>query len=234
VTVTARNTLFDSFRLTPNKNKKSGVIRRATQNKTPNVPGTTNVPRQTIPIDMKFIDTAAAGYNCDTTGSITLLNGTATGTDYTNRIGRRIRNIRVDLTGHFLPQSTTQVGNYARVMLVLDHQPNGAIPAITDILATSSSLTQVNVANSRRFAILLDYCMGLGAVSNTATQAYSIAPGMTMLNQSKQLGFLSEYLTTGATIAGMSTNALLLLTIGSNASGAGHNYNSYIRVYFDG
>jgi hypothetical protein len=209
------------------------VNRRATQNKAPMRGVAMTVPRS--PVDIKFIDTAAAGYGCDTTGSVTLLNGVATGTDFTNRIGRRIRNIRVLCRGFMAPESyTSTINNLVRIMIVIDHQPNGAIAGVTDILASSSSMTDINISNCKRFSIIKDMTMALGYFSNTATQAVSASMGTEPVVFEQQLNVLSEFLTTGGTITGLSSNALLLLTIGSVAAGSGHNLNAYFRIYFDG
>jgi hypothetical protein len=192
------------------------------------------VPRS--PTDVKFVDTASASYACDTTGSVTLLNGVATGTDFTNRIGRRIRNLRILCRGLVTPESSTATSsNLVRVMLILDHQPNGAIAGVTDILASATSLSDINVSNCRRFGVLRDTMMEIGSFSNTATQAVSAAPAVQRLCFEQDLnGVVSEYLTTGNTITGLSTNAILLLTIGAVASGSGHNLGAYFRIYFDG
>jgi len=211
-------------------NKNSGANRRVTQNKAP-----MQRPTQRVDADIKFVDVAQAGYSCDTTGSITYLNGVATGTDFTNRIGRRIRNLRMELFGFFAQNSNTATAdNLCRIMVVLDRQPNGGLPAVTDILAASTSCSSVNVNNLKRFSILSDHFQEVGQYNNTATQAAIAAPGTAKIILRMNLGFLTEYLGTAAAITSVATNSLLLLTIGAVPSPDGHVFNCTTRVYFEG
>lgn len=191
------------------------------------------VPRS--PVDIKFVDTAPASYGCDSTGTVTLLNGVATGTDFTNRIGRRIRNLSLELVGFLYPESqTTTQMDLCRVLIVLDKQPNGAIPAITDVLTSSTSLAGRNLNNAKRFTILKDDMMECGSFSTTATQAVASAPTTQRLVYHLPLGMETEYLNTTSAITSISTNSIVLLTVGNATSGSGHNLVAYVRILFDG
>lgn len=57
-------------------------------------------------MEKKVVDTASASYACDTTGSVTLLNGMAQGSDFTNRIGRKYTNVAVQLEDFSVPKTT--------------------------------------------------------------------------------------------------------------------------------
>ena len=137
--------------------------------------------------EKKTIDLATANYACDTTGSVTALNLVATGTDYTDRIGRKILMKSVNLIGTIVPQDTTVSANLSRVMLVYDKQPTGALPVITDILNTSNSLSQINLNNRDRFVILANHLFAGASYNNTATQAVAGSPTTEVVHLYKKL-----------------------------------------------
>ena len=129
--------------------------------------------------EKKVIDTAPASYACDTTGSVTLLDGVATGTDYTQRIGRKILLKSLYITGYVAPPGATTVGsNIARIILVYDSQTNGAAPIITDVLNSANAADQLNLNNRDRFKVLMDKRMALGEINTVATQSYSANPSV--------------------------------------------------------
>ncbi len=54
-----------------------------------------------------------------------------------------------------------------RIMLVLDKQANGALPAVTDVLATDDYQSFNNLANSSRFRTLYDKTISISAVAGS-------------------------------------------------------------------
>ena len=107
-------------------------------------------------MEKKVVETASASYACDTTGSVTLVNGMAQGSDFTNRIGRKYTNVAVQLEGYLGPQDSNVGTTKCRIMLIYDAQPNGALPAITDVLTASTSNAFMNLNNRDRFKVLCD------------------------------------------------------------------------------
>lgn len=181
----------------------------------------------------KLIDTAAAGYVCDTTGTVTLMNGVAQGTDYTNRVGRKFVNLTVQLEGSIQPLDTTTGPTKCRVMIIYDKQPNGALPAITDVLSASSSNSFMNLNNRDRFIVIRDINVTIGGISNVATQAYAQSPTVENVSVYKAIKMETINDGTGATVGDIQSGSIFLLTIGDQAPGLGGAFVGALRVRFD-
>lgn len=184
--------------------------------------------------EQKVIDTPAAGYVCDTTGTVTFINGAAQGVDFNQCLDRKYLNTTVQLEGSIQPLDTTTGPTKCRVMIVYDEQPNGAVPAITDILTASTSNAFMNLNNRDRFKIVMDINETIGGVSNTATQAYAQSPTVFNVSKYRKLSLPSIRNGAAATaaITNYSTGSLLLVTIGDQAPGAGGSYVGAVRVRF--
>ena len=113
--------------------------------------------RQARP-ELKYSDSNISGA-INTTGLVTLLHVPVLGTDFTNRIGRKTLIKSVFLRGLLSRDLTTAsaLACQCRMILVLDKQPNGAAPAITDILVAANSYSQLNPNNRDRFRVIRDY-----------------------------------------------------------------------------
>jgi len=161
--------------------------------------------------EKKFVDTEI-NTDIDTTGTVTPINLVATGTDFFNRIGRKIL-IKSFQVRAFLGIENVNQGSGVRYMLVYDKQTNGALPAVGDILGiptTSNPFTaMLNLNNRDRFVILWDkiYRMDLGSGIITVLKKY------------KKLSHETVYSGTTAAIGSIATGGLYLLQIGSVASG---------------
>lgn len=163
-------------------------------------------------------------------GSLSLLNGVAQGTDYTDRLGRviNIESLTLRVFGFINNATSASTGDYLRVMVIVDEQANGAAPSLTDILQ-ASDFTQPNNLNFRdrfttlynQFHIIPSYTMTAGALSTGS-------PKPTMDDIYMNLDIKSIYGGTGATVANINTNAIYLLLITLNSS-VNVLYNSRIR-----
>lgn len=182
--------------------------------------------------ERKTIDVDPASYVCDTTGSVTLLNGVATGTDFTDRIGRKITIKSLYLTGFIAPTDDTITHNMARIIVVYDMQTNGAAPVVTDVLKSSTSTSQINLQNRDRFRILIDKRYCVAKVDNTATQTFSGAPSMHKVQIYKRLNLETLFGGTAATVGSIQTGSIYLITIGSAAANAGSSFTGSSRVRF--
>lgn len=182
--------------------------------------------------ERKVIDLAEATYACDTTGSVTLLDGVATGTDYTDRIGRKIMLKSVQVRGVIGPQDQTVVDHLARVMVVYDKQPTGAAPALATILNAATATSFMNLSSRDRFVVIFDQIVPVAVVSNVATQSLAGSPTTHLVNQYKSLNHEVIFGTTGGTIAGIQSGALWLVTCGSQAATGGSNAVLSCRVRF--
>lgn len=179
-----------------------------------------------------MVDTAQAVYALDSTGTVALLNGVAQGADFNQRIGRKITMRSVQIRGLITPQDASVSSNLGRIMIIYDTQPNGALPAITDVLNVASSTSMMNLNNRDRFKILMDEQVGCGAVETGATLAYAQAPGVTSIQRWIRLNHDVVFDGTTAAIGDIQTGSLFILTVGFQAANAGHNCNASLRMRF--
>lgn len=89
-----------------------------------------------------------------------LLNPVSTGTKFTERIGTKINIKSISLQGSFKQLTDATNVAYARYLIIYDRQPNGAFPAIGDILQTNDTNlafnSGINMVNKSRFKIIRD------------------------------------------------------------------------------
>lgn len=184
--------------------------------------------------ELKYKDVAnSAAYVFDTTGSVTLLNGIATGDDNTDRDGRQVHNKSIQVVGHVRPVDGSTGAVLCRLMLVWDSQPNGAIATIANILTASTSCANLNLDNRERFTILKDWAYSNGGIDTTATQTYAMSPTTTAIKWFIPLGGKkTTYGNTGNTIASINTGALLLVSIGNVVPNAGSLFEGTTRLRF--
>lgn len=185
--------------------------------------------------EKKYTDVAAADYVADTTGTVTLLNGIAQGDDNTNREGRQVTMTSVSVKGFLQPVDNITDPGYCRLIVVWDSATNGgAAPAITDLLAASTSLSHNNLNNRMRFKVLLDEQYAIGGTNNTATQSFAQSPTVVTINRYLPLpkGCVTTFSGTGATSASIQSGAIWMFTIGSRAAGTGGAFSVATRVRF--
>ena len=107
------------------------------------------------------VKSAAASYNStvNNTGVVELLSGIAEGTDYDDRIGKKITLRSVQIRGHALNNDTT-LGNSTimRLLIVRDNTLSGSAPAISDILLNTTVYSVRNPAPEKlkSYTVLYD------------------------------------------------------------------------------
>lgn len=117
--------------------------------------------------EKKYFDTPIQGWNIHDNGTFVLVNVPITGSDYNNRIGRKITNRSLYIRGSIFMRSAMQmsaaplVAQYVdaqlcRMILFCDSQPNGAAPNVTDLLDSASPGAQLNPNNRDRFRVIKD------------------------------------------------------------------------------
>lgn len=77
--------------------------------------------------------------NTNTTGTVYVLNSVAEGTDYNNRIGRKIRSLQIQCDWTIYTTNTTFIPDSGFVALVLDKQPDGTGTGFGNIFDTSAN-----------------------------------------------------------------------------------------------
>lgn len=179
--------------------------------------------------ERKVNDLNTATYQINTTGSITLLANPTLGSDFNNRIGRKIICKSVYIKGYLGTQHGLQGNNVSaqpmqcRFILFCDLQPNGAVPAITDLLVEALPSSQLNLNNRDRFKIYKDKEWVFDPYVNitTATQAQaSTVRQVANFKVYKKINLEVIYnATNGGTIADITSGALYMAWIGSTVSG---------------
>lgn len=178
--------------------------------------------------ELKTTDLTANTYAGTTTGSVTLLNSLSAGSDYTQRIGRKCLFKSIFIRGWVFPEDTSTVNNLARIIIFYDRQTNSSTPAITDLLVSATSVSNINLDNRERFKILVD--------KQFAMPAYIEASGMGTIPKSfkiyKKVNLDTIYDDTTAGVGSISTGGIFMLTIGNAVSGTGSTFQVCSRLRF--
>lgn len=154
--------------------------------------------------EKKSIDTTINA-NPSTTATITLVNGCATGTDFTERIGRKIRIKSIQLRMMTLGGIASANVRYA---LVMDRQANGVAPQYADIFNGAGVPEFNNLNNRNRFVILFDKLFSMDPDSNNA---------ITIKKYMKKIIDVT-YGGTAATIGSIQTNSIFFVAISNIAA----------------
>lgn len=202
----------------------------------------TRTLRSTGP-EKKVWDVVTGTTQCNTTGFIQCLFLPVLGNDYNNRIGRKTTATSIYMRGHVLTEAAKDAINGAalavpasmvRMILFLDDQPNGAVPALLDLLLEALPSSQLNINNRERFRILKD-------------KTWVFDPylaGLTWVSATNQIGTLKVYkklnlettfnATNGGTIADINSGALNICWLSNLPSGTDTDCNARysVRVRF--
>lgn len=168
--------------------------------------------------ELKTIDVDPNGISVTSTPNVVLLNGVAAGTDFTDRIGRKIVMKSLYLRAALYPADTVTADSVNRLLIVYDAQTNGAAPIITDVLKSSSPVAQLNLNNRDRFKILWDKCISCGGQQNTATQALSNNHNQISIKKFKKLYHEVLFGGTAATVGSIQTGSIYLITVSNVAA----------------
>ena len=194
-------------------------------------------------VEQKVIDTAATSYNVNTSGVFLSLNIVNIGADMTQRIGRKICLTSVYIRGFVnianaktQPPTVSEVAaQHVRFMLLWDMQPNGAFPTVTDVLATSSTNSPLNLNNRDRFKILADRQYVLDAfLFDTATSKASACNNIKPFKLYKKLNHETIYNGSTGAVADITSGNLLAFWLGSDPSALNGpvDFNGSYRVRF--
>lgn len=198
--------------------------------------------------ERKFSDRDVSGYQVSSAGQFSLLHVPTLGSDFTNRIGRKTNPKSLYIRGKLEITKTASVATATvgstlnRLIILLDNQPNGAVPAVTDLLSSASPSSQLNPNNRDRFRIIKDkvYALDACVIENIGPNVENswnrtIIP----IKIFKKLKFETIFNSQDdATIASINTGALYMFWIG-NAGFQGNEADWVItanlstRVRFD-
>lgn len=181
--------------------------------------------------ELKFTDVEVTGSAVTTAGVITLLNGVAQGTDYTQRIGRKTCMKSILWNAALLSNGgTIPLGDMIRLLIVYDTQPNSATPAVTDILAVADPFSPMNLNNRDRFHTIFDHKLPLNPAAFTTGVPTAGNPISYYKQKYKKLSKDVIFSGTGATAGSIQTGAVWMLQISYLT--AAYNLDSYTRIRF--
>lgn len=166
--------------------------------------------------ELKYVDKAVDLVSLNSTGDLVLVNGIAAGSGASEHVGREVtmRSVQINLRAQ--ATAATGVAQIVRFLLVYDRQPNGAAPAITDILTSTTVTAPRNLDNRKRFKILWDEVCPL-ADRITATES---GVQHVYLRFYRRLRHPIEFnATTSATVTAITTGSMYFVGIGTEASG---------------
>jgi len=199
--------------------------------------------------ELKLVDgvTTSASNNAvalNTSTNHTLMNGIAVGANYFNRVGRRIEMQSLHLKGiiDFTGHNTTLI-DQARLVVVYDRQPNGALPTTATVLAdmdssgagnSTSVFSGVNPDERERFLILADIRLTLPPT--TAGQYSAVDPMQNAFQINRYIplrGLKTHYLGDTDVIGSISTGSLFILGMGQLAAGSeGYQFTGTWRLRY--
>jgi len=178
--------------------------------------------------ELKFIDVTNQSNVPHTTGlfsGATLLNGIATGTDASTRIGRRVTIKSLLIRWSIRLSASTTGGSPVRILVVYDRQTNAAGAAITDVLKADEFHEPNNLSNRDRFITIFDHITEAVSVENV----YSVS-GVLYKSLNLEQNFNAG---TDASIGSISSGSILLYVAGVPSAFGGANlacqYASRVR-----
>lgn len=185
--------------------------------------------------ELKFVDTVVNNTAVAATWTVTLCNGVATGTDITNRIGRKVqlksllfRSDWYNATGNNVSVAQGATG---RCVIIYDAQPNGAAaPVGTDIFTTQTIQAPMNLNNRDRFKVLKDFTYTINAFSTGATGILATGDAKnTFRKVYKNLNHEQIFSGTTAAQTDISTGAIYVCTCSDIANASYTDWVTRIR-----
>lgn len=166
------------------------------------------------------------------TGTLVLLNGVAAGSDYTQRVGRKICLKSLLLRCFLYPSSTVSapIGDIVRILVIYDAQANGAAPSVADILENGSYDGPMTLNNRDRFKVLSDKYYTMNANTYTAGAPTAGSPVTRIHKIFKKMSMDTIFNGTGNTVGAIQSGSLYMLYIGANNNAS--QLDCYSRVRF--
>jgi len=178
--------------------------------------------------ELKFVDVTNQSNVPHTTGTFsgaTLLNGIATGTNASTRIGRKVTIKSLLIRWSIRLSASTTGGSPVRILVVYDRQTNAAGAAITDVLKADEFHEPNNLSNRDRFITIFDHITEAVSVENV----YSVS-GVLYKSLNLEQNFNAG---TDASIGSISSGSILLYVAGVPSAFGGANlacqYASRVR-----
>jgi len=162
--------------------------------------------------EKKYFDVTNNADQTTTAGEVIALGALAEGTADNNRLGNELTWKSVGYHFQCTQAVGVSTGGLCRVILFVDRQANGSAPSVTTVLQAADFRSFVNIDYQKRFQILDDTVVSVGANAGIATAAI-VAP--VWISRWKKLDMAAMF---GTTSTSALTNALFMLVISDVAT----------------
>lgn len=181
--------------------------------------------------ELKFLDTVQSASAVGTAGGNVLINGIIQGDDFNMREGRKVTWASLLFRGTIFATDAANLptGDVVRVMVVWDNQPNAALAAVTDVLATASYESAMNLNNRERFMVISDKFYTIEASHYTAGALDGGSPCPVFFNIFKKFNLNTIFSGTTAAVGSISTGTMFVLAISKAANISQLSFNSRLR-----
>jgi len=146
---------------------------------------------------------------CTTTGYVAVLNTIVEGDTKSNRHGNRIVMKSIEMKWYIYAGASQTIPQAYVGALIYDKQPNGALPAVTDLWTSATSLAFKNLDNSHRFVFLKKIEGFMPPIADD--------PDVKEVNSYLKLDLPTFYDANAGAITDITTGSLLLFILGDQA-----------------
>jgi hypothetical protein len=193
--------------------------------------------------DLKVIDHHCQLFDIDTLGTqCRLLNGAYIGSQIYQRSGRKIQMKSLEIQGYLAPAAAAVEPNYIRLAIVYDKEAYGRPPVYSEIFASQNSAGEYesnvysfpHVRNSKRFGILYNKTILVGAFSSMPDQAFGTSTSALRVDVKLDLnGLRTEYnVYSSGGIVDIFSGSLYFFLIGCQRNAQGHSAILSSRLTF--
>ncbi len=166
--------------------------------------------------EKKWLNTQLTAVDLNTSWSFAILNGLVQGTDVNDRVGDKVRFIKLEISG--IAQTAAVVGGSAvvRFCVVQDKQPNGTTFTTSELMEDQNDIWSLyNNVFSSRFNVLYDKIIDLNVLAANAS-----AITYRSFRKTKKLNIVTHYSSAVGTIVDIETNSLYFIYASNIASGS--------------
>lgn len=168
--------------------------------------------KSVINVEKKYIELQTTSVAPTSSGIVTYLSGLAQGDDQQTRDGISIKAKYINLRMSALVNASA-TATIARIILFVDNDNQGALPAVGDLLDQANVNSQLNQFNGRRFTVLYDRQLQLNQVDMKTWLPDPDGKGVY-----RKLNMHIKYRGSAAAITSAGENAVFLLTISNEIS----------------
>jgi len=175
--------------------------------------------------EQKSFDSALLSIAFGTTGNFTQLLYPASGGDINQRVGRKLTIKSIYIKGRVgpegastLPSNVDTPASHARMIILVDYQPNGAVPLVSDVLNITSPSSQLNLGNRERFKVLCEKNYIYDPFQRVGDIQYTRGRSNAMVKKYCKVNIDQIWSGPTGSITDLKTGAIYMLWIANNVS----------------